>query len=269
VTSPGGPADPGAGLTVKQAARHLGVHYMTAYRYIRQGRLPAERAGTAWRVRLGDLEAFVGEGSAGAPPAGVDWAGRVRGPLAAGDEVAAWAVVEAALAAGVAPPEVCTAVVRPAVAAAGTGGEADGHLAAAAACRLVARLGARFRPRGPARGTVVVAGPEGEHDALALAVLTNVVRWRRFAALELGTDVPAAAVLAAAAAADRGAAVALSLTRPAALGAAADARRELVRAGAPPTVVVGARAGAGGEPVAPVGPAEWAAGRARLAALLA
>lgn len=45
-------------LNLKQVARLLDVHYMTAYRYVRSGRLPARRDGAAWLVDRGDLDAF-------------------------------------------------------------------------------------------------------------------------------------------------------------------------------------------------------------------
>ncbi len=43
-------------LTLQQAADQLGVHYMTAYRYVRTGRLPAVRQGGAWRINPTDLD---------------------------------------------------------------------------------------------------------------------------------------------------------------------------------------------------------------------
>ena len=45
-------------LTLPQVADKLGVHYMTAYRYVRTGRLPATRVKGAWQVDPADL-AFV------------------------------------------------------------------------------------------------------------------------------------------------------------------------------------------------------------------
>ena len=33
-------------LTLPEVAEKLGVHYMTAYRYVRTGRLPAKRSGS-------------------------------------------------------------------------------------------------------------------------------------------------------------------------------------------------------------------------------
>ncbi len=89
-----------AELNLKQAAARLGVHYMTAYRYVRQGRLSASRVGTEWRVSPEDIATFL-EGSPVEieAPAGVDWAERLIEPLLAGDEPAAWALIERALAA--------------------------------------------------------------------------------------------------------------------------------------------------------------------------
>ncbi len=52
-----GPAE----MNLKQAAASLGVHYMTAYRYVRTGRLRARRAGTEWVVYPEDLRAFSAE----------------------------------------------------------------------------------------------------------------------------------------------------------------------------------------------------------------
>lgn len=250
-------------LTVKQAAHRLGVHYMTAYRYVRQGRLPARRRGTTWAIRDRDVEAFATDRlDAAYGPDGVDWSSRLRPSLVAGDERAAWWVVEASLAAGVSPPRCCTEVIGPAVAAvgeawaAGTASVADQHLASAVAERLVVRLGSRFRPAGQTRGTVVVGAPPGEHHALAPRILANVVRWQRFAVLELGTDVPPEAFVVATGRASRCLAVALSLTRVAHLPAAADVCREVAAAGV--AVVLGGQAVRNPEVAAVAGASHWA-----------
>ncbi len=42
-------------LTLQQAADKLHVHYMTVYRYVRTGKLPATRVGGAWQVDPDDL----------------------------------------------------------------------------------------------------------------------------------------------------------------------------------------------------------------------
>ena len=43
-------------IGLRDAAARLGVHYMTAYRYVRLGVLPATKVGGEWQVRLTDLE---------------------------------------------------------------------------------------------------------------------------------------------------------------------------------------------------------------------
>jgi excisionase family DNA binding protein len=47
-------------ISLREAAERLGVHYMTAYSYVRTGRLPAARDGVEWRV----LRATVSEAEA-------------------------------------------------------------------------------------------------------------------------------------------------------------------------------------------------------------
>src|SRR3954467_8280277 len=89
---------------LKQVARALDVHYMTAYRYVRQGRLAARWVDNGWQVHRDDVEAFrmtttaVVPGCAEAPAVG--WGGRLAPMLINGDESGSWAVIESALAAG-------------------------------------------------------------------------------------------------------------------------------------------------------------------------
>ena len=45
-------------MTLQEAADALGVHYMTAYRYVRLGLLHAEKIGGSWRVETADLDDF-------------------------------------------------------------------------------------------------------------------------------------------------------------------------------------------------------------------
>ena len=48
-----------ARISLQEAADALGVHYMTAYRYVRTGRLPAVKDGAEWRVDPADLAEWV------------------------------------------------------------------------------------------------------------------------------------------------------------------------------------------------------------------
>ncbi len=54
-------------LNLKEVARLLDLHYMTVYRHVRHGRLPAERIGGIWFVRPADAEA-LGRGEASGRP---------------------------------------------------------------------------------------------------------------------------------------------------------------------------------------------------------
>jgi excisionase family DNA binding protein len=49
-------------ISLQEAASRLGVHYMTAYRYVRTGRLPARRDGAQWLVDPHDLDLIQHQG---------------------------------------------------------------------------------------------------------------------------------------------------------------------------------------------------------------
>ena len=45
-------------ISLHDVAEMLDVHYMTVYRYVRQGQLPATKVGRSWYVKPSDLELF-------------------------------------------------------------------------------------------------------------------------------------------------------------------------------------------------------------------
>ena len=47
-------------LTLTEAAERLDLHYMTVYKYVRSGKLPAKKSGGSWEVSAGDLDAMSG-----------------------------------------------------------------------------------------------------------------------------------------------------------------------------------------------------------------
>ncbi|MEY2765605.1 MAG: Helix-turn-helix domain, partial [Actinomycetota bacterium] len=47
----------GSSVTLHEAARRLRVHYMTVYRYVRSGRLPARQEDGEWKVLVSDIQA--------------------------------------------------------------------------------------------------------------------------------------------------------------------------------------------------------------------
>lgn len=182
--------------TLHEAAERLGVHYMTVYRYVRLGLLPAHKVGGSWRVTEEDLDAFT-KPEAGRPDSGdTPWPERLKARMMAGDSVGAWSVVEAAMASGAAPEDVYTTMLAPVMVSIGSGW-ADGeveieeeHLASAVAGRIIGKLGPRFARRGRTRGVVVAATPPGERHGFGVAMIADILRGRGFEVLELGPDLP-------------------------------------------------------------------------------
>jgi excisionase family DNA binding protein len=213
-------------ISLKECAERLGVHYMTAYRYVRIGRLPATKVGTEWRVSVADLEEFI-SGKDAAPARGdVRWSQRLESRMRAGDEPGSWQVVEAAMASGVAPEQIYLQVIGPAMRRigdawhAGTASIAEEHRASAIASRVVGRLGPRFRARGRRRGRIVLGTPAGERHALPVAMLADMLRGGGFEVMELGTDLPPEDFVQAAREIDSLSAVAISVSNSANLPAA-------------------------------------------------
>jgi excisionase family DNA binding protein len=218
-------------LNLKQAASFLGVHYMTAYRYVRQGHLEAHREGTEWRVSRRALAEFSTKPPArdmtpSARGSAVRWDQRVEISLLAGDETSAWNVIDSALAAGHTPTYCYLDVIATALSSIGEGwakGDidvAEQHLATAVAIRLVARLGARFRRPGRSRGTVVFGAPPGEFHVLPIAIVADLIRLQGYDVLELGANVPAEAYVTSAMRTPRLICVGVGIARPELLASA-------------------------------------------------
>lgn len=198
------------GLTLHEAAEVLGVHYMTAYRYVRLGLLPARKITGTWHVTKADLAAFQDrEAGRGRAQAVVDadggsrtgrarapWGERLEARLVAGDTRGAWGVVEAALTAGSSLEDIYLDVLTPALTSIGdrwAAGELDisiEHRASGIAMRLIGRLGPRFARRGRTRGLIVVGAPEGERHVLPLAMAADLIRQRGWEVSDLGGDLP-------------------------------------------------------------------------------
>jgi len=208
-------------LTLQDAADALGVHYMTVYRYVRLGLLPAERRGRSWAVRQEDLDAFVVERNEPVEPGSrrsVDWSARLQRRLLAGDRSGVKSVVDAALAAGCEPVDVYVDVVAPAMRSIGqawsdgTCDVAHEHRASVIMTQVLGVLDSRFTRRGVRRGVVVAACAPGERHALPLRIVADVVRLSGWEVEDLGADVPVDSLVRAASEADRLVAVAVSAT---------------------------------------------------------
>ncbi len=239
-------------LNLKQVAAQLGVHYMTAYRYVRQGQLPARRDGTNWRVDAADLARFerrrVARPNGSVDEEPVDWAARTAAALLAHDEVTAWRLIDRALAAGHDPAFCFIDMIGAALVEIDARSEVDDlgpstwPAVTVLAERLVARLGARFRRPGRNRGCVVIGGPTGERHQIPISILADLIRLAGFDVIELGADASPGTFADAAGRAPQLRAVGIGVTTVQQLEAARAAITK-VRAVAPNTpILVGGQA---------------------------
>jgi len=260
-------------ISLHEAAEQLGVHYMTAYRYVRTGRLDAVKAGAVWRVRRSDLEVFarrqgaeavVAASDPGAPRRRVAFGRRLEERLIAGDEAGSWTVIEAAMAAGAEPEEIYLDVIVPALRSIGerwAGDElsiAREHEASAVALRVVGRLGPRFARRGRKRGTIVLGAPPHDLYTLPSAILADLLRGRGFHVIELGANTPAVSFVDAASRADRLLAVGISSTLRGNESAVAAVIAALRAAGLEVPIVLGGGAWPDAEAAREIGADAWA-----------
>jgi excisionase family DNA binding protein len=186
-------------MTIQEVADTLGVHYMTAYRYVRQGRLPATRQGAEWRIRPVDVAALTTTVRRGSARTGADGEALER-RMVAGDSQGAWWLLQSHLGGGLDPSGVLTEMVVPALCSIGerwASGEvsvAEEHRATAVAQRVIGHLGMQFGRRGKDRGTVALAAPSGDLHVLPVAIAADLLRWRGFDVVELGGNAPPAAI---------------------------------------------------------------------------
>lgn len=197
------PAHPDRQLSLHDVADRLGVHYMTVYRYVRTGRLPAVHDGRVWKVSERDLAAWSDKPRRGRPPSGEGPDGRrparrrLTDRMLAGDEPGAWQVIEDSLAQGATPSDVYVEMLVPALHDIGLAWSrdevtvADEHRATAVAQRLVGRLGPLMRRPGGRRGSVVLGAAPGDRHSLPTAIAGDLLRAEGYVVLDFGADVPA------------------------------------------------------------------------------
>jgi len=192
-------------MQLREAAEVLGVHYQTAYAWVRQGVLPARKTGRGYEVSEADVGALAARRASGTAPRPDirvrDWsaqADRLHAAIMSGDETLARHIF-ARLARGVPLTELCERVIAPALYrigedwAAGAGTTiATEHRASAICERLIA---ARTRqPQGRPRGIAVVSTPPGERHGLPALMATACLREDRWLVHHLASDLPVAEV---------------------------------------------------------------------------
>jgi excisionase family DNA binding protein len=191
-------------MQLRDAADALGVHYQTAYQWVRQGSLPARKTGRGYDVSEQDVGALAARRASGtAPRAEIrvrDWtaqAERLHAAIVAGDETAARHVF-ARLARGVSVLDLCERVVSPALLqvgqewARGAVSIAVEHRASAICERLIAVRA--HQPQGRPRGIAVVSTPAGERHGLPALMAAACLREDRWLVHHLATDLPAAEI---------------------------------------------------------------------------
>ena len=203
------PSDPARHLSLHEAADLLGVHYMTIYRRVRLGNLPARKVGGTWWVDPADLERATTTPERGrrrregSRPRVSTWQERLRARMLAGDVAGSWQVTEAAMASGFEPGEIYVRLLAPALHEIGASWQAgrvsidQEHLASSVATTLIGRLGPRFVHPGRKKGVVIVAMPPGERHGLGVAMLADILTDAGYGVLNLGPDTPTVSLVAA------------------------------------------------------------------------
>jgi excisionase family DNA binding protein len=192
-------------MQLREAADALGVHYQTAYAWVRQGTLPARKAGRGYEVLDRDVLALAERRASGIPPRPEvrvrDWpaqADRLYDAIVSGDETLARHDIDR-LALGVPVIDLCERVITPALRRVGDGwaaGEltiAAEHRASAICERLVAPRA--HQPPGRPRGIAVTATPPGERHALPALMAAACLREDRWLVHHLAADLPVADVI--------------------------------------------------------------------------
>lgn len=188
-------------MDLESAAAVLGVHYQTAYRWVRTGLLDAVKVGPTYQLDPDYVAMVAEERRRGrlARPAGepdcTEAAAALSGCLAGGDDVGARRVVEQLQRGGLSVTAMCDRVIAPALRWLHDewtlGLVLPGEIAVAADIGewLVGLLASP--PRGRPRGLALVASPEGEPHRLPGLMATVALRADRWRAHHLGCGTPA------------------------------------------------------------------------------
>ena len=192
-------------MNLQDAAARLGVHYQTAYRWVRDGSLAATKhSSSGYEVNEDDLTRFAAARTMATAPPRLqvrDWDHQINLLLTAlitGDELGAGSVVDRLSAGSVGVLDICERLLVPCMAEIGdrwhrgTVSIAVEHRATAICERTLARL--TTHPSGRPRGTVVITTPLGDLPAMASTMAALALRDDRWKVHHLGANVPHADV---------------------------------------------------------------------------
>ncbi len=187
-------------LDLQRAAEELGVHYQTAYRWVRTGKLPAQLVDGRYQVHRHDIGAMSATRAApqAPPPPTTERlaraAERMHAALAGGDEGVVRSIAQGLLDEGASVVDVIQHVLVPPLVRIGADWH-DGkltiwveHRASAIVERLLG--GIAPNPRGRRRGTVMVAAVAGDQHSLPSSMAAVALRADNWWVEHLGANMP-------------------------------------------------------------------------------
>ncbi len=187
-------------VDLQQAADELGVHYQTAYRWVRTGSLPARLVGGRYVVDTDDIATVaLRRTQPSRPPAPsakrlATAAERVHGGLVHGDEATVRQTARSLVEQGTTIVELIQQVLVPSLVRIGADWHAGRltiwveHRASAIVERLLGELSPN--PRGRRRGTVMVAAVSGDLHSLPTSMAAVTLRADNWVVEHLGADMP-------------------------------------------------------------------------------
>ena len=187
-------------LDLQRAADELGVHYQTAYRWVRTGKLPAQLVDGRYQVTRADIGAMSTKRAtpqAPPPPSAsrlARSAERMHEALADGDESTVRSIAHGLLDEGASIIEVIQHVLVPPLVRIGADWHAGRltiwveHRASAIIERLLG--GIAPNPRGRRRGTVMVAAVTGDLHSLPSSMAAVSLRSDNWWVEHLGANMP-------------------------------------------------------------------------------
>ena len=233
-------------VDLQTAADELGVHYQTAYRWVRTGKLPARLVNGRYGVAPADIASMSARRAAPQAPTPptpkrmARTADRLHDALVSGDESSVRQLVRNLVDEGASMVDVIQDVLVPPLVRIGADWHAGRltiwveHRASAIIERLLGELSPN--PRGRRRGTVMVAAVSGDLHSLPTSMAAVVLRDDNWSVEHLGANMPPDELVRFCAEHDVDVAV-LSSTNPDTALLAADTARRLRDAGT--TVVLG------------------------------
>ncbi len=187
-------------LDLQRAADELGVHYQTAYRWVRTGKLPAQLVDGRYQVTREDISAMsVRRAAPQAPPPPTAnrtarAAERMHGALVSGDEAAVRSIATGLIDEGASIVDVIQHVLVPPLVRIGNDWH-EGRLTIWVehrASAIIERLlgGIAPNPRGRRRGTVMVAAVTGDLHSLPSSMAAVALRADNWWVEHLGANMP-------------------------------------------------------------------------------